>query len=102
MRKFLLSVTLVALVAMMSFADVSAAQKVIIVNDAAHWNQRADEFSMEVLQLVNVERSKEGLSPLKFSKDLAASAYVFYGNGKARTHTRRKFSGRADFTKASS
>lgn len=60
----------------MSFADVSAAQKVIIVNDAAHWNQRADEFSMEVLQLVNVERSKEGLSPLKFSKDLAASAYV--------------------------
>ena len=78
MKKFLLGIGIVALVAMINFADVSAAKKVIIVNDAARWNQKADAegFPAEVLRLVNVERSKVGLAPLKFAKDLSASAYV--------------------------
>lgn len=78
MKKFLLSIATVALVAAMNFSDVSAAQKIIVVNEAARWNEKADRenFPQEVLQLVNVERSKAGLSPLKFAKDLAASAYV--------------------------
>ena len=62
----------------MNFADASAAQKVIVANDAARWTQKADkeDFPAEVLRLVNVERSRVGLSPLKFAKDLEASAYV--------------------------
>ncbi len=60
----------------MNFADASAAQKVIAVNDKARWTQKVEDFPAEVLRLVNVERSKVGLSPLKFAKDLEASAYV--------------------------
>ena len=78
MKKFLLSIAIISLVMLMNFADVSAAQKFIAVNDAARWNQKAntEDFPAEVLRLVNVERSKVGLSPWKFAKDLAASAYV--------------------------
>lgn len=78
MKKFLLSVVIVALVSVMNFSDADAAQKIILVNESARWAEKADKenFPQEVLRLVNVERSKVGLSPLKFSKDLAASAYV--------------------------
>ncbi|MBR2773760.1 MAG: CAP domain-containing protein [Selenomonadaceae bacterium] len=75
MRKFLW-IAIVFLIAVMNFADASAAQKVIAVNDKARWTQKVEDFPAEVLRLVNVERSKVGLSPLKFAKDLEASAYV--------------------------
>lgn len=75
MRKFLL-IAIVFLIAVMNFSDVSAAQKVIVVNDKARWTQKAEDFPAEVLRLVNVERSRVGLAPLKFAKDLTASAYV--------------------------
>lgn len=75
MRKFLW-IAIVSLIAVMNFADASAAQKVIVANDAARWTQKAEDFPAEVLRLVNVERSRVGLSPLKFAKDLEASAYV--------------------------
>ncbi len=77
MKKFLLSVVLI-LVAAINFASASAAQKIFIVNDSARWNQRAEveQFAAEVLRLVNVERARVGLAPLRFAKDLAASAYV--------------------------
>lgn len=78
MKKFLLSVVIVALVSVMNFSDADAAQKIIFVNESARWAEKADKenFPQEVLRLVNVERSKAGVAPLKFSKDLAASAYV--------------------------
>ena len=78
MKRFLLSVMIAVLVVVMNFADVLAAQKVIVVNDSARWMQKAEveKFSQEVLRLVNVERSRVGLAPLKFAKDLEASAYV--------------------------
>ena len=61
-----------------NFADVSAAQKIIIVNEEKPATVRvnANEFSAEVLRLVNKERAKVGLAPLAFAKDLTASAYV--------------------------
>ena len=67
---------IVSLIAAMNFSIASAAQKVIVVNDKARWTQKAEDFPAEVLRLVNVERSRVGLSPLKFAKDLEASAYV--------------------------
>ena len=78
MKKVFLSVTVIFLVAVMSFADASAAQKVIVVNETKNWTEKAERenFPMEVLRLVNKERSKVGAAPLKFAKDLAASAYV--------------------------
>lgn len=78
MKKFFLSVATVFLIAAINFTDASAAQKVIVVNDEARWNQKAaiENFPMEVLRLVNKERAKVGANPLVFAKDLAASAYV--------------------------
>ena len=78
MKKFLLSITMIFAVALINFVDVSAAQKIIVVNDSERLTQRADteKFPMEVLRLVNKERAKVGLAPLTFAKDLAASAYV--------------------------
>ena len=78
MKKFFLSVAIIFLFAAISFADVSAAQKVIVVNEEARWNQKTatENFPMEVLRLVNKERAKVGADPLVFAKDLAASAYV--------------------------
>ncbi|MBD3878480.1 MAG: hypothetical protein SR1Q5_02165 [Quinella sp. 1Q5] len=75
MRKFLW-IAIIFLIVVMNFSDASAAQKVVVANDAARWTQKAEDFPTEVLRLVNVERSRVGLSPLKFAKDLAASAYV--------------------------
>ena len=78
MKKFFLSVAIIFLVAVMSFADASAAQRVIVVNDARHWTEKAERenFPLEVLRLVNRERAKVGAEPLTFAKDLTASAYV--------------------------
>lgn len=75
MRKFLW-ITIIFLIVVMNFSDASAAQKVVVANDKARWTQKAEDFPVEVLRLVNVERSRVGLSPLKFAKDLVASAYV--------------------------
>lgn len=69
MKKIALIVAATFLIALMSFATASAA--------AARW-QKEDtaNFPTEVLRLVNVERSKVGLQPLRFADDLAASALI--------------------------
>ena len=78
MKKFLLSIAVVFLVTIINFADTQAAQKIFLVNDSAHWNQKSEteNFPMEVLRLVNKERAKVGAKPLTFARDLEASAYV--------------------------
>lgn len=78
MRKIFLSIAIIFLVAAINFAGVSAARTTVIVNDAARWTQKADkeEFPMEVLRLVNKERAKVHAAPLRFARDLEASAYV--------------------------
>lgn len=78
MKKFFLSVAIIFLVALMSFANASAAQKIIVVHDNTNWMEKAERenFQLEVLRLVNKERAKVGAAPLRFAKDLAASAYV--------------------------
>ena len=78
MKKFLLSVAVIYLVAMINFIDNPATQKVFAANDTARWTQKAEteDFPMEVLRLVNKERAKVGAAPLKFARDLEASAYV--------------------------
>lgn len=78
MKKFLLSVAIIFVVTLINFTGTSAAEKIFVANDAAHWNQRAEvaNFPMEVLRLVNKERAKVGASPLTFARDLEASAYV--------------------------
>ncbi|MBR0260826.1 MAG: hypothetical protein IJQ85_03430 [Selenomonadaceae bacterium] len=78
MKKFFLSVVIIFLVAAVNFADVSLVQKVNAATDTPRVIQKANtqDFPMEVLRLVNKERAKAGAGPLKFAKDLAASAYV--------------------------
>ena len=70
MKKIALIVAATFLVAIMSFATASAA-------NSARW-QKDDtaKFPAEVLRLVNVERARVGLQPLKFADDLAASALI--------------------------
>ena len=77
MKKFFLSVAIIFLFAV-SFADASAAQRIVVVNENSRWMEKAERenFQLEVLRLVNKERAKVGASPLRFAKDLAASAYV--------------------------
>lgn len=77
MKKFFLSVAIIFLVAI-NFSGASAAQKVVFVNENARWMEKAERenFQLEVLRLVNKERAKVGAPPLRFAKDLAASAYV--------------------------
>ena len=71
MRKFLMAVAIIFLVTAINIASVSAAQ-------SARWakDENPDKFPIEVLRLVNEERAKVGVAPLKFAKDLSASAYV--------------------------
>ena len=78
MKKFLLCVATVFLLATLTFTSISEAQRIIIIRDSPRANQNVNtkNFPQEVLRLVNVERAKVGLRPLKFSNDLAASAYV--------------------------
>ena len=77
MKKFFLSVAIIFLFAV-SFADASAAQRIVVVNENSRWMEKAERenFQLEVLRLVNKERAKVGAPPLRFAKDLAASAYV--------------------------
>lgn len=77
-KKFFLSIAIIFLVTVINFADVSEAQKIVVTNDAKHWTEKAarENFPAEVLRLVNKERAKVGAAPLKFAKDLIASAYV--------------------------
>ena len=78
MKKFLLSVAIIFVVLAINFAETSAAEKIFVTDEAARWMQKAEaeNFPMEVLRLVNKERAKVGASPLKFARDLEASAYV--------------------------
>ena len=79
MKKILFGVATLLLLAAATFASVEAAQKIIIMQDAAQRTQlqaNVKNFPQEVLRLVNKERNKVGLPPLKFANDLAASAYV--------------------------
>lgn len=78
MKKFMLIFTAIFLVAAVSFNSVEAAQKIIVVKDSARWRQESEvkKFPAEVLRLVNLERAKVGLQPLKFAEDLKASALI--------------------------
>lgn len=78
MKKFLLCVAAVFLLATLTFTSSTDAQKIIIVKEPARTNQQVNtkNFPQEVLRLVNKERAKVGAKPLKFANDLAASAYV--------------------------
>ena len=64
MKRFLLSVAAIFLLVTLSFSNTLAAQ--IDTN----------KFPQEVLRLVNLERAKVGAGPLKFARDLEASAFV--------------------------
>ena len=78
MKKFFLSVAIIFMI-MINFTNVSAARQIIIVDDdPAHWTEKAakENFPMEVLRLVNKERARVGAAPLRFARDLEASAYV--------------------------
>lgn len=78
MKRIALIVAAIFLVAFMSFASTSTAQQILAANTSARSQRQADtsKFPTEVLRLVNVEREKVGLPPLKFSNDLAASALI--------------------------
>ena len=78
MKKFFLGVMAVCLLAALSFASASAAQKIFVEKDSPRLIQKVDtrNFPQEVLRLVNIERAKVGAEPLTFAKDLTASAYV--------------------------
>ena len=76
MKRAALIVAAVFLVAAMSFASAS---QVFAANTSARWQQRQEDtrnFPSEVLRLVNAERARVGLPPLKFADDLAASALI--------------------------
>ena len=69
MKKIALIVAATFLVAIMSFATASA--------ESARWQKEdTSKFPAEVLRLVNVERARVGLQPLRFADDLAASALI--------------------------
>ncbi len=76
MKRFAIIIAAMFLVNVFGLASASsAAQR---VTEPARWTQKATvgKFPSEVLRLVNLERAKAGLSPLKFADDLAASALV--------------------------
>jgi uncharacterized protein YkwD len=76
MKKFLIGLATIFLSVLLTLTNASAAQKIIIVRDAASQKSDTKNFPQEVLRLVNVERAKVGAKPLKFAQDLAASAFV--------------------------
>lgn len=59
-------------------ASLAAIFLVMMIISPVSAQQRADvsKYPLEVLRLVNIERSKVGLGPLTFARDLASSAYV--------------------------
>jgi len=78
MKRIALIVAAIFLVAVVSFAPTSAAQQIFLANSSASSQRQADtsKFPAEVLRLVNVERAKVNLPPLRFANDLAASALI--------------------------
>lgn len=73
MKRIALIAAATFLVVIMGFASTALAA------NSSRWQQRQEDtsrFPAEVLRLVNVERSKVGLQPLRFSDDLAASALI--------------------------
>ena len=79
MKKIFLSVAIIFSLVLINFSPGDAARQIIIVeDDEAHWTEKAakENFPMEVLRLVNKEREKVGATPLRFARDLEASAYV--------------------------
>ena len=72
--------TIVAIIFLVAAMNVTAqAQRVIVTRTStARWTQEVnpEKFAAEVLQLTNAERAKVGAQPLKFSKDLTASALI--------------------------
>ena len=79
MKKIALIVAATFLIAAMNFASVTAAQQIFTAaNNSARWQKQADtsKYPAEVLRLVNVERARVGLQPLRFADDLAASALI--------------------------
>ena len=76
MKKFL---SIVAIIFLVATVNVVSAQKVIVTQSStARWKQEVnpEKFAAEVLRLTNAERAKVGAQPLKFSKDLTASALI--------------------------
>lgn len=78
MKRIALIVAAMFLVAVVSFAPTSAAQQIFLASNSARSQRQADtsKFPAEVLRLVNVERAKVNLPPLRFANDLAASALI--------------------------
>ena len=79
MKKILLGVATILLLTAFTFASGASAQKIIVMQNAAQRTQQqanVKNFPQEVLRLVNNERNKVGLPPLKFANDLAASALI--------------------------
>ena len=72
--------SIVAIIFFVAAINVTAsAQRVIVTRTStARWTQdvNPEKFAAEVLQLTNKERAKVGAQPLKFSKDLTASALI--------------------------
>lgn len=61
MKKFFLSVAAIMLISLMSFANASA---------------QGYDFAAEVLRLVNVERARVGLPPMRLANDLQQAANI--------------------------
>lgn len=72
MKRIALIAAATFLVVIMGFASTALAA------NSSRWQRQEDtsRFPAEVLRLVNVERSRVGLQPLRFSDDLAASALI--------------------------
>ena len=68
MRKFLTGLIIFLLAINFSVAAAESAR--------LSRQEETNKFPLEVLRLVNVERARVGALPLKFAKDLEASAYV--------------------------
>lgn len=78
MKRFTATFMAVLLVMLMCFAEATAAQRLIVLEEPARWHKevKPEKFPAEVLRLVNLERAKVGARPLKFAEDLTASALV--------------------------
>ena len=76
-KKFFSLVAIIFLVAAVN--TMASAQKVFVTQTStARWTKdvNPEKFASEVLRLTNAERAKVGAQPLKFSKDLTASALI--------------------------
>ena len=84
MKKIFAVVAVVMLLATASFAQISTAKAEANLKQSStpqtvvgrHSQEEVQNFPHEVVRLVNKERKKAGLQPLRFADDLAASALV--------------------------